>query len=374
MLAQGEHLPNVVASPRMHLHTCCDLDAQMLEQCRVKFSPDHVTQDFRATIDNPDIDLIVLATTEKFRLPPIEHAAKAGKPVYVEKPIATTLELAYQIQQVVNDAGIPFCVGHNRRSSPAMVDAHRIFRSHMDNPQPCLWRWDREPGERVHQPEDGVASMSVRINDDWYSWKSWVFDPQQAPHGPMLFEMTHFTDICNWMLNAQPIEVTAVETGMLNHAIIIRYDTGELATLNMTGNGTFGYPKELFEMMGHGAMVAVDHMVEVRTAGITGAPWQKTYPLLGDRYPNVGREGGISGYLAKQQVACDDAAEKRDASLVIHGKPDKGHARQLERFVDQIQGQGPAVCPIDDAVLATRVAFAAIRSAHEKRTVNLDEV
>ncbi len=55
--------------------------------------------------------------------------------------------------------------------------------------------------------------MSVRINDDWYSWKAWVFDKTQAPHGAMLFEMTHFTDMCNWFLKAEPEYVTAMESG-----------------------------------------------------------------------------------------------------------------------------------------------------------------
>jgi len=373
-LAQQMHIPNVLNSSRMVLHTCCDLNSNSLAECEQKFHPLHITSDYEATIHDPEVDLIVLATTEKFRLEPIRLAAAAGKPMYVEKPIATSLQVTYEIQQIVNDSGIPFCVGHNRRSSPAMIDANRIFRAHMENPIPCVWRWNREQDLRVAQPEDGVASMSVRINDDWYSWKAWVFDPTQAPHGPMLFEMTHFTDMCNWMLGSQPVAVTAVETGMLNHAIIIRYAGGELATLNMTGNGTFGYPKELFEMMGNGALVAVDHMVEVRTAGIADASTKIPYPLINDRFPDVGTKGGISGFYAKQRAACEQASSERDSTLVIHGNPNKGHAAQLERFVDQIQGVGPVVCSIDDAVLATRVAFAAIRSAHEKRTVGLEEV
>ena len=74
-----------------------------------------------------------------------------------------------------------------------------------------------------------VPSISVRINDDWHSWKGWVFDKTQAPHGPMLFEMTHFTDVCNWFLADQPLEVTAVATGMLNESVIVRYQSGALA-------------------------------------------------------------------------------------------------------------------------------------------------
>jgi hypothetical protein len=36
----------------------------------------------------------------------------------------------------------------------------------------------------------------------------------------MLFEMTHFTDLCNWFLAAEPEEVVALATGMLSHSIL----------------------------------------------------------------------------------------------------------------------------------------------------------
>ncbi len=46
----------------------------------------------------------------------------------------------------------------------------------------------------------------------------------------------------------------------------------------------------------------------------------------------------------------------------------------LERFLDQIETGGPPVCGVDDAVRATRVAFASIKAADEKRSVRLEEV
>ena len=372
-VARAQHIPNIVKSPRMALHTCVDLDDGVLAECRDVFGASHVRKDFQGAIEDPDVDVICLATTEKLRLPVIALAAKAGKPVYVEKPLAMTLEEMREIQRVVHTAGIPFCVGHNRRSSPAMLDAQRIFRQHMTNPKPCPWRWRREGDNLPALPEDGVPSVSVRINDDWYSWKSWVFDKTHAPHGPMLFEMTHFTDICNWFLADEPAEVTAVETGMLNEAVIIRYRSGALATIVIASNGTFGYCKELYEFMGNGGYLAVDHMLEVRTAGIEGVSPKTTYPMLQDRHPQVGTEGGVSGWLAKKRAACAEATAKNDPGLQFTAEPDKGHAHALERFVDQILGKGPAVCSVDDSVLATRVAFAAIRSAHERRPVSLDE-
>jgi predicted dehydrogenase len=373
-VARTQHIPNIVKSPRMTLHTCVDLDDGILKECRDVFGAKHIRKDFQGAIEDPEVDVICLATTEKLRLPVIALAAKAGKPVYVEKPLATTLHEMREIRDVVHASNIPFCVGHNRRASPAMLDAQRIFRQHMTNPKPCPWRWHREGDNLPTLPENGVPSVSVRINDDWYSWKSWVFDKTQAPHGPMLFEMTHFTDICNWFLADEPIEVAALETGMLNEAVIIRYRSGALATIATGSNGTLGYCKELYEFMGNGAYLAVDHMMEVRTAGIEGAPAKAIYPMLQDRHPQVGTEGGVSGWLAKKRVACAEAAERNEPVLQFTAEPDKGHAHALERFVDQILGQGPEVCGVDASVLATRVAFAAIRSAQERRLVLLSEI
>jgi len=373
-VARAQHIPNIIQSPRMTLHTCVDLDDSVLAECRDVFGATHIRNDFQGAIEDPEVDVICLATTERLRLPVIALAAQANKPVYVEKPLATTLDEMHQIQEVVNASNIPFCVGHNRRASPAMLDAQRIFRQHMTTPKPCPWRWRREGDNLPTLTEDGVPSVSVRINDDWYSWKSWVFNKSHAPHGPMLFEMTHFTDVCNWFLAEEPIEVTAVETGMLNEAVIIRYRSGALATIVIGSNGTFGYCKELYEFMGNGAYLAVDHMLEVRTAGIEGAPASTIYPMVQDRHPHIGSEGGVAGWLAKKRAACAEAAENNDPRLQFTAEPDKGHAHALERFVDQILGKGPEVCGIDASVLATRVAFAAVRSAHEKRTVLLNEI
>lgn len=373
-VARSQHIPNIVGSTRMILHTCVDLDDTVLAECQDVFGARHIRKDYAGAIADPEIDMICLATTEKLRLPVIALAASAGKPVYVEKPLATSLDEMSEILRVVLASGIPFCVGHNRRASPAMLDAQRIFRQHMSRPQPCSWRWCREGNNLPTLPDDGVPSVSVRINDDWYSWKGWVFDKEQAPHGPMLFEMTHFTDVCNWFLAEEPVEVTAVETGMLNMAVIVRYQSGALATIVIGNNGTMGYCKELYEFMGNGGYLAIDHMLEMRTAAIGGAPAKTTYPMVHDRHPQIGTEGGVLGWLAKKRAACGEAAAHNDPLLQFTAEPDKGHAHALERFVDQILGNGPEVCGVAAAVLATRVAFAAIRSARERRPVSLTEV
>jgi predicted dehydrogenase len=370
-LAKGAHIPNIVRSDKAALHTCCDVSDAALDECRQKWGVKHTSKDYKAVIRDPEVEAICLATTHNLRLPIIEEAAQAKKPIYVEKPLAGNLEELLAIQSAVKQSGIPFCIGHNRRNSPAAKEAQRIFRAHMTNPKPCPWRWDREGAERARLTEDGVAAINVRINDDWYSWKKWVFNNMQMAQGRLLFEFTHFYDMCNWFLAAEPVEVFAMETGMLVTAATIRYKTGEIATIMDCSNGTFGYPKELYEVMGNGGMVVLDHMVEIRTAGIADAPARKVFPMLGDRHPNVGAEGGLYGWLAKKNAACQDVVAKGDPMLQFTAEPDKGHARAMDAFVDEIRGTGPQVCGIDDAVLANRIALAAIKSSVEKRIVEI---
>jgi len=373
-LARGQHIPNIARSSKTALHTCCDLSDAALEECRQKWGAKHIAKDYKAVIRDPEVEAICLATTEELRLPVIEEAAKAKKPVYVEKPLASNMNELLQIQKIVKQSGIHFCVGHNRRSSPAAIEAHRIFRAHMANPKPCPWRWSREGVSQSKQKDDGLASMSVRINDDWYSWKGRAFYKKQSPHGMILTEFTHFYDLCNWFLAAEPLEVFAIENGLLIASVTIRYKTGEIATIIDCANGTFGYPKELYEVMGNGGIVALDHMLEVRTAGIADAPPRQVFPMLGDRHPNVGTEGGLYGWLAKKDTACREAAEKGNPLLQFTAEPDKGHGRAMDAFVDEIRGTGPQVCGVDDAVLATKIAFAALKSSAEKRMVVIEEI
>ncbi len=375
MLARAQHIPNIARSPKTVLHTCCDLSDEALAECRDKHGALHITKDFRAAVNDPEVQAICIATHQTLRLPIIRAAAEVHKPVYCEKPLGNSLEDIYEIGRVVKASGIPFCVGHNRRSSPAMIEGHDIFRSHMKNPKPCPWRFDRGGAERPRLEGDGVPGISVRINDDWYSWKVlFMQDKAIMEQGPMLWEMTHFTDMCNWFIDNEPVEVAAIEHGYFHSGVVIRYKAGEIATIFMCANGTFGYPKELYEAFGNGAAVVVDHMAEVRTAGIEGVPARITYPFLHDRHPNVGKEMGISGWLAKKRAACEEAAAKGDTLLSFTAEPDKGHAHAINRFVDQIRGEGPVVCGVEESIQATRVAFAAIKAARAHRTVKMEEV
>jgi len=375
MLARQMHIPNLVALADARLHTCCDVDEESLEACR-HFQPKKVTRDFRAAVADPEVDALVVATSESFRVPIIEAAVRARKPVYSEKPLADTLENALAIQRLVEESGLPFCLGHNRRSSPAMQEAREIFVSHMRAPKPCPWRFERPGWNAIEIGTDpGVPAVVIRVNDDWKSWKSvHLQSGLNRQVGLVLGEGTHFVDLANWFLGSEPIRVFCSGEGVLNHTMIIHYANGGMATIAMAGTGSFGYPKELLEAMGNGGVVVCDHMLEVRTAGIAGAPAIKRHPMLNDRHPEIGRQGGLYGWLEKKQIACGEAAATNDPMKQFTAEPDKGHRRMLAEFLREIRGERGPVSPVAEAVTAARVCLAAARSYLGQRPVPLSEI
>jgi len=378
LLARAQHIPNVLTCADTRLHSCCDLDEAVLRDLKAQHPELKTTTDFRAVVNDPEVELLIVATTEHFRVPIFDAAIAARKPVLTEKPLAATLQEARSIRDKVVSARLPFCVGHNRRCSPAMSEARAIFRAHMNAPKPCPWRFRREGWEQVAAvvgEESDMPAISIRINDDWMSWKAVHLTGNNSEYGLLLSEMTHFADLASWFLDAKPLRVGVLSSGVTNHATVIEYEGGGIASIFMASNGTFGYPKELLEAFGHGAAVVVDHMLEIRTAGIEGAPARRVYPMLNDRHPHIGTEGGLWGWLEKKSAACSEAARSGQSHDIFTAEPDKGHARMLSAFVEEIRGLRPVpVSPVTDAVRAMEICTAAIRSSREGRFVDLKEL
>lgn len=104
-------------SPDMELAALCDVDSAVLQQAWEKADqkPDKV-KDFRDLLERADIDAVVLATPDHWHAWQTVEACKAGKDVYVEKPLSTTVregramvEAARKYERIVQ-------VGMQRRS------------------------------------------------------------------------------------------------------------------------------------------------------------------------------------------------------------------------------------------------------------------
>jgi len=374
LMARQSHIPNLLQMEEAELVLCCDTNEASLTECRRLVPGVRTCTDYREAINDPQVDAVILATTEHFRLPPVEEAIRAGKPVYTEKPLAKDLQEARRIRHLVGEAALPFCVGHNRRCSPALVEAQQLFAAHMNEPQPCPWRFRREGLPAGLEQENDFRSVAIHINDDWWSWKPVHVQGQNAEIGLLLSENTHFADVACWFMESEPVAVTTTFTGLTIHQVTIEFEGGHLTTIHSSANGSFGAPKELYIATGRGATITVDHMLEVRTAGIEGAPLIKTYPMVNDRHPQVGTEGGLHGWLKKKKAACMEAALHNDPMLQFTADPDKGHQKMLIEFVREIRGERAPVSPVGDAVRALEICMASVHSKREGRRVSLCEL
>lgn len=76
-------------------------------------------------LNDPDIGAVFITTPTPMHAELITKAARAGKAVFVEKPIAHTLEAAEEVVKVVEETGVPCQVGFQRRYDPAYLEAKR---------------------------------------------------------------------------------------------------------------------------------------------------------------------------------------------------------------------------------------------------------
>ena len=83
--------------------------------------------DTTALINDPGVDAIYIAT------PPLQHeeytvqALKAGKPVYVEKPMAIDAQAAARMVQAAQETGVKLCVAHYRRQQPLFLKVKSLL-------------------------------------------------------------------------------------------------------------------------------------------------------------------------------------------------------------------------------------------------------
>lgn len=355
-MAQMMHLPNIARHPELELLWLCDVNEQTLARAAEKFRPKRTTAEAAKVAADPECNAVLISTTQTVRLPLIELFAKAGKHIFVEKPMADSFDELKRILRIVNETGITMQVGHNRRVAPATREALRILRKHRENPVSSPWRWNREGADRPTLRDDNATMVLLRINDDYWSWKKWAF-----AHGPLINEMTHFADLACCFIESNPVRVTTSGDRFSNHVVTMEFADRSMGVIFATPYGSHGYPKELVEIYHHGASIVIDHLMEIRTAGIVGEPFRIEFDVPNDRNPEITARG-IEGYYQRVLAAQKTAIERGDNSLSASGGPDKGHYALLDDFVQCIKHGTEPACSARIAAPPTAIILRALDS------------
>ena len=82
------HVPGLKLDPRAQLVAICDPNAELLAQRASQWNVGKTTTDFKTIVEDPNIDAVVIATPNFTHQEISNAAAKAGKHVMCEKPLA----------------------------------------------------------------------------------------------------------------------------------------------------------------------------------------------------------------------------------------------------------------------------------------------
>lgn len=365
-LANATHLPTIYNDESYELSIVCDTNIQNAEIAFAKWGAKKIEVDWRNVVNSSKVDLIVLCTHTNLRAELICESLRKGIPVYTEKPLAESIEEMEEIRKTFLKTGTPVCVGHNRRSSPAMLEFKRLVDKAYVNGCSRPAMVDRTSEKNINKlKEEEQMQVLIRVNDDIRSWKGWIF---QDESGIILAEMVHFIDIALWINKSNPVEVYAMGSNKGNFTELIKFEDGSITTLQHTLVGNFDYPKELFEVSVNNVFLALNHHLTIEQRGIEDEPFRKTYSLkrIGVEHYGYGIEAfnDLSDDLYHKNIK----GEKDELEMAM---PNKGHSDHLERFVKHIKGTGENPCSLDSAILVTKIALCLLESVKTGRSIKV---
>lgn len=274
-----------------------------------------------ALMASPDVDAIAICTTTDTHVDLLLAAARAGKPVFCEKPVSLDLPAVDRVAAAVRAAGVPVHIGFNRRFDPA----HASVRAAVENGtvgDPELLRItsrDPEPPPLEYIPGSGGLFLDMTVHD---------FDMARFVSGSEVVTVTaHATR------RVLP-EVDDVDTAV----ITLEHANGCLTAIDNSRHASYGYDQRV-EVHGSLGLAASEdphaHTGLVRTAAGT-----LTAPL-----PFFFLERYVPSYVA-----------------------------QWEAFAAAVREDAPVPTTIDDARAALVAGLAARRSLTERRPVAVAEL
>jgi len=185
----GYVMKSVMAQTGVRVAAICDIKPDRLDKAASAAARDNpaVYRDYRALIDDKGVNAVHISTPCDLHVEHAIAALKAGKHVYLEKPVGITPASIGELVKVARQANRVIQVGQQLRSDPRM----------------------RKTIERIHQ---GVIGKVVMIKAQRHagddlphdsSSADWFFDAKRS--GDVIVEMSvHNLDVCNWAANSRP--------------------------------------------------------------------------------------------------------------------------------------------------------------------------
>ena len=198
-----------------------------------------VAPDVAALCASEDVDLVVVASPTYLHAEHVIAAARAGKQVFCEKPIARTLDDARAMARACDEAGVRLAIGHVVRFFPEYRRAKELL--------------DAGTLGRAAVATLTRGTLSVGATRAWY------LDAAKSG-GVVLDLMLHDLDVLRWWFG-EPARVYGkrlADRGGLEYALAsVRYDDRPIVQLEASWAEHAGF-RTTFEVRGDGGMLVHD--------------------------------------------------------------------------------------------------------------------
>lgn len=225
-LAKWAHLPalNKIAGAKLHaVHSNSGARGKAYAK---RFGASYASSDLAEILGDKDIHAVIIASRHKDHAAQAIAALEAGKHVFIEKPMAVTVEECRAINAAVESSGKRLMVGFNRRFAPFYTEMKQNLKG-----------------------RSSPVVISTRMNSPGIQ-NGWAAEPAQG--GVILGEGCHFIDLMHWLLESEPVSISAYGMGEHNIAASIKFDDGSIGNFIYTVVGSESSGGELVEVFAPG--------------------------------------------------------------------------------------------------------------------------
>ena len=213
-----------------------------------KFGFAEATTDTAALLADPNVDAVVVSTRHDTHADYVLRTLAAGKHVFVEKPLALTLDDLARIEIAARARpDLRVMVGFNRRFAPQVVKIKQLLAG--------------TPGAKV---------FVMTVNAGAIPAQHWTQDAVVGG-GRLVGEGCHFIDLLRFLAGAaiETFQVTRMDAATPDTAsLTLRFADGSMGTVLYLANGSKAFPKERLEVFASGRVLQLDNFRR-----LTGFGW-----------------------------------------------------------------------------------------------------
>ncbi len=130
-IAQFAHLQSCTKAANAELYAICDTAPDLLTRMAATYAPRKTFADFDEMLADPDLEAVIVATSDAYHVPMSIKALEASKHVLCEKPIGLSIEEGEALAVAVKASGKTLQVGHMKRFDPALQAARDFVQNDM---------------------------------------------------------------------------------------------------------------------------------------------------------------------------------------------------------------------------------------------------